>query len=274
MWDNDELARRGYGYNPSNNSFAAGNMYYDFDDNEGWRQSYVQRGDNWVYSNTTLDGNKRSTEYATSRGVEGTSEREWNNDVMTGSGTFEGENFSGTTRSHIDEDGASLSVDGSRGGNLDVSKEAGESGREISGSTAGGTGFSGETQRSGDGGFRTGLESDAGGSAIIKRDDGNRSFAGQSAEGDLYAGHNGNVYKKTDDGWSQYGDGGWSTAERTERDYGSGRASSQSRNQDYSSQLNRQYDARQSGQRNYNSFQTQRSFGQGSRQRSGGRRRR
>ena len=38
--------------------------------------------------------------------IEGTSEREWNNDVMTGSGTFEGVNFSGTTRSRSDKDGA------------------------------------------------------------------------------------------------------------------------------------------------------------------------
>jgi len=249
-------------------------MYYDFDDNEGWRQSYVQRGEQWVYTDTTLDGNRRYTEYETSRGVEGTSQREWNDDVMTGSGTIEGENFSGTTRSRVDEDGASLSVDGSRGGELDVTRKAGESGREIIGSTAGGTDFTGDTQRTGDGGFRTDLESDAGGNAVIKRDDGNRSFAGQSADGDLYAGHNGNVYKKTDDGWSQYSDGGWSSSERQ---FDSSGRSGQARSQYDSSQLNRQYNARQSGQRNYNNYQTQRNSGQfsrGTRQRSGGRRRR
>ncbi len=189
-------------------------------------------------------------------------------------GTIEGENFSATTSSRIDQNGASLNVVGSEGGNLDIFRNAGESGRDISDSTASETEFIGETQRTGDGGFRTDLESDAGGAAAIRRDDGNRSFAGQSAEGDLYAGHNGNVYKKTDDGWSQYGDGGRSTSEQLERQYGSDRASGQSKSQTYNNQLNRQYDARQSGQRNYNNFQTQRSFGQNSRQRSGGCRRR
>lgn len=272
VWDNDEVARRGYGYNPRNDSFAAGNMYYDFDENEGWRHGYVERGDNWVYGETTIHGDLRSTDYETSRGVEGNSTRQWNGDEMTGSGTFEGENRSGTTSSRIDDEGASLSVDGSAGGNLDVSKNAGESGREISGNTADGTGFSGETQRTDDGGFRTDLESDAGGSAVVGRDDGNRSFAGQSAEGDLYAGHNGNVYKKSDDGgWSQFDNGDWSSSKPQ---YDGGRDSGQSRSQLDNSQLNHQYDARQSGQRNYNNYQTQRGYSQGSRQRGGGRSRR
>ena len=48
---------------------------------------------------------------------------------------------------------------------------------------------------------------------------------GQSAEGDLYAGHNGNVYKKTDDGWQSYDpDSGWSDVQRPENPQGQGRA--------------------------------------------------
>lgn len=38
---------------------------------------------------------------------------------------------------------------------------------------------------------------------------GNRGFAGKTANSDLYAGRDGNVYRKTDDGWQKYDDGGW-----------------------------------------------------------------
>ena len=195
---------------------------------------------------------------------------------MTGSGTIEGDNRSGTTNSIIDEDGASLGIDGSEGGNLDVSRERGEDTRQISGNTKDGTEFSGETQRTNDGGFRTDLESDAGGSAVVGRDDGNRTFAAESADGDMYAGRNGNVYKKTDDGWSQYGDGGWSSSTPDyDRNLSSGQARTQYESGQFDrSSLDRNYDARQSGQRNYNNYQTQRSFNTGSRQRGGGRRRR
>ncbi len=38
---------------------------------------------------------------------------------------------------------------------------------------------------------------------------GNQGFVGKTANSDLYAGRNGNVYRKTDDGWQKYNDGGW-----------------------------------------------------------------
>ena len=276
VWDNDELARRGYGYNPRSDTFAAGNMYYDFDDNEGWRQGYVERGDRWVYSETSLDGNRATTDYVTSGGLEGTSTRIREDDVITGSGSIEGERGSAQTSSRIDEQGAQLNLDGSLGGELEVSKDWGEAGREFSGTTSEGTGFGGETSRTDSGGLRTDLSTDQGGEAVVRREDGNRSFAGESSSGDLYAGHNGNVYKKTDDGWSQYGDGGWSTMDQLEREHGGNvnRDKLQSSAGQYDrNQLNRQYNARQSGQRNYSSYQQQRGSYGGNRSTAGRRRR-
>jgi hypothetical protein len=38
---------------------------------------------------------------------------------------------------------------------------------------------------------------------------GNRGFAGQTANNDLYAGRDGNVYRKTDNGWEKYDGGSW-----------------------------------------------------------------
>ena len=65
---------------------------------------------------------------------------------------------------------------------------------------------------------RTDFETGAGGSGTSVSQDGNRTTVGQSAEGDLYAGHNGNVYKKTDDGWQSYDpdSGGWNDVQRPE----------------------------------------------------------
>ena len=276
VWDNDELARQGYGYNPSTGTRAGGNMYYDFDENEGWREGYVARGDNWVYGETQFDGNTATTNFETSRGVEGTSQRQWDDGDMTGSGTFEGNNRSGTTQGSITDDGASLNMQGSEGGNVNISQDRGETGREISGQTSDGTSFSGESQRTDQGGRQTNLESEAGGKAAINRQGGDVTGVGQSASGDLYAGKNGNVYKKTDDGWSSYNNGSWENANRSGSQSSYDRSSSQFQNSANqfsrdSSSLNQQYNARSTGNRNYSQYSAQ--GGGRSRSRGGGRRR-
>jgi hypothetical protein len=57
-WDNDEMARSGGAHNPRTDTFGGGNMYYDFDDKEGWSERFVQRGDQWIHSETDYDGNQ------------------------------------------------------------------------------------------------------------------------------------------------------------------------------------------------------------------------
>jgi hypothetical protein len=261
-WDNDEVARAGYGYNPSTNTFAAGNMYYDFDDNSGWREGYVQRGDNWVYGETQIDGNTRTTNFETAKGVQGTSRREFENGVMTGSGTIEKNGRSAQTQSRIDDQGAQISAEGSSGGNVEISQDRGSTSREISGNTASGTAFEGESQRTTGGGRQTDLSTDAGGQASLYRNDGNRTGVGQTAGGDIYAGRNGNVYKRTDDGWSQYDNGSWNNVNRSNSRSSSASLTQPSYSQsgqfqhDYNN-LNRQYNARQSGYNNYNQYRNQ-----------------
>ena len=52
----------------------------------------------------------------------------------------------------------------------------------------------------------------------------------RTGSGDVYAGRDGNVYKKTDGGWQQYdGSGGWSDVNRPETGVGSGQAATQAR---------------------------------------------
>jgi hypothetical protein len=56
---------------------------------------------------------------------------------------------------------------------------------------------------------------DSGAAAVTKRGPGADSGAVRTAGGDVYAGRDGNVYKKSDGGWQKYDNGGnWGNAER------------------------------------------------------------
>ena len=54
-----------------------------------------------------------------------------------------------------------------------------------------------------------------GGEAISRNGQGagGRTTVGRTGSGDVYAGHDGNVYRKDGDSWQKYGDGGWSGVE-------------------------------------------------------------
>ena len=49
-----------------------------------------------------------------------------------------------------------------------------------------------------------------GGAAVSRRGSDGGGFVGTSGQGDVYAGRDGNVYRKQGDSWQQHGDGGWS----------------------------------------------------------------
>ena len=53
-----------------------------------------------------------------------------------------------------------------------------------------------------------------GGAAVSRRGPGGSGFAGQTGSGDVYAGHDGNVYRKQGDSWQKYGDGGWNSVQQ------------------------------------------------------------
>ncbi len=57
------------------------------------------------------------------------------------------------------------------------------------------------------------IQGSGGGAAIGAKTDRANTFAGKTAGGDMYAGRNGNVYKNTGSGWSQYGNGSWSSVD-------------------------------------------------------------
>jgi hypothetical protein len=53
-----------------------------------------------------------------------------------------------------------------------------------------------------------------GGEAIRRSGAAGNTFAGQTGSGDVYAGHDGNVYKKDGDSWQKYDNGGWNNVQQ------------------------------------------------------------
>lgn len=256
VWDSDEVARSGYAYNPNTNAYAAGNMYYDFDDNEGWREGYVQRGDRWVYGETTLDGNTARTEFETARGATGTSTRVRNEDSITGSGTINYKDRSAQTASKIDSEGAQIDIKGDKGGTATITKEYGAEGAKGEITTADGRTAELQSQLT-EQGRKTDITGAGGGRASTIVNQSGRTTVGKSQSGDLYAGRDGNVYKRNDQGnWSRYQNGSWQDVSRPQRPGSSPAVQNYSRS---SSGLNRHYSARQQGVRNYGQYQSIRS---------------
>ena len=58
------------------------------------------------------------------------------------------------------------------------------------------------------------IEGSGGGEALsVSHEDGNRVTVAESGGGDVYAGYNGNIYKKTSDGWQRLDNGTWKPAQ-------------------------------------------------------------
>jgi len=243
-WDGDEVARSGYAYNPRTNTYVAGNAYYDYSGEEGWREAYVKRDDNWVYGESTFDSNQVSREIESASGVTASQTRTRGGDTVTGSIELQGNERSASATTLVNESGAQLSVSGDQGGSANLSKQSGQSGVEISGTTSEGTSFSGSSERASGGGM-TMLESDAGGSVALRRDGTDVSGVGTSASGEYYAGRNGNVFRSGESGWQKYNGGSWQNIDST---------------MDRRS-LDRQRSGREIGARNFDQFRSQRSRG-------------
>ena len=57
-------------------------------------------------------------------------------------------------------------------------------------------------------------DTSGGGTAVSRTGAGGRTTIAQSGSGDMYAGRDGNVYRKQGDSWQKYGDGGWNSVEQ------------------------------------------------------------
>jgi hypothetical protein len=215
----------------------------------------VQRGSESVTTerNTDFYNQTQSVSRETSKGGSQQTQRQVEDGQLTGSSTIQGAN------------GGS--------GTIETSRSAGEVTREGSFTTGGGDTVSSSTQRSGTSSASK-IESSSGAQAASISQEGNRTTVAQSGSGDLYAGHDGSVYKKSDDGWSTYQDGSWQTVDTPTRPQGEqqsrqapagttqtptreqGSMSTQARTNQAGgsrdmSQLNRDFSARQTGSRQF-----------------------
>ena len=100
---------------------------------------------------------------------------------------------------------------GTSGARAGVSTEQGSAGR---GYVQQGDEWARGGYRSTSQGTAAGVQTSQGGAAAGVKTDQGGAFVGQTASGDVYAGHDGNVYKKGDDGsWQKNSGDGWSTVE-------------------------------------------------------------
>jgi hypothetical protein len=271
VWDNDEFAGRGFAYNPNTGTSIARNRYIDFEDNEGWSENIARRGDEWRYSQSEWEDGRMVTDFQSSRGTEGTVVREREGDTIVSEGTITGENRSATFEGTFDDGTYTGNITGSEGGTGDMNRQL-EDGQITGGSTFTKDGKTIDTDvtRTAEGVQRE-FETSGGGQGISQRSGDSNQFLYQSGSGDVYAGRDGNVYQKTDDGWSRVenpgagvsSQGSRQTAERSHESWGnSGPPSwaSTERSGGYRSMrggydLNRDFRGRQQGYDRYQRYQ-------------------
>ena len=257
VWDSDEFAGRGFAYNPNTDTSFARNRYVDFEDNEGWSQGAARRGDEWRYRESEWEDGSMYTRSESSLGTEGEVYRERDGDTITSKGTIEGENRSATFESSWEDGQGSASIAGSEGGTGQLERQV-EDG-QITGSgefTKDGQTLQSDVTRTAEGVKRE-FEGSEGGQGVSVRSGEMSGFAYESGSGDMYAGRDGDVYKKTDDGWSSVENpaaqatpsraAGSQPGDRSAQTYASTSAISSSQYGGYTSQLDRDYQSRQAG---------------------------
>jgi hypothetical protein len=243
-WDGDEWASYGETYNPRTGIGTETSRYYDDDRETSAMERTAQRADQWVNTEREVDYDDRraQTDRQTSKGGSSSIVSQASGGTVTSSGTVNtGDGRSYTVDGEATRAGGSTTIRGAdASASIDTVRQEGRSASSIEG-TGGGQGVSVSGQGLG------------------------RTTVGESGSGDLYAGHDGNVYKKTDAGWQNYHNGGWQQVEaparaqgdpanreamQSRRSSGFGEQRSQAASRDFS-QVNRDFGARQQGSRQF-----------------------
>jgi hypothetical protein len=226
-WDGDEWASSGGTYNPRTGISTETDRYYSEDSNKMKMERTVEGPGGRemdVEKTTDFDTGTRTTERTTSAGgtSEVTRQRQAGGGYTT-EGTFEtAGGKSGSISGEHQGGQGSTTITGEGGASGTTSRERTDGGgvkREGEFTGQDGQSLSTDTVRKGDQSL-TRAEGSGGGSAISAGNDGSRTTIAQSGSGDIYAGHDGNVYRKTEDGWQQHGDGGWSDVDVPDRPAG------------------------------------------------------
>jgi hypothetical protein len=227
-WDGDEWASSGGTYNPRTGISSDTDRYYSEDSNKMKMDRTVEGpggGEMDVKKTTDFDTGTRTTERKTSGGgsSEVTRQRQAGGGTTT-SGSIETAGGKSATISGEHRGGEGTTTITGEGGNTGtIDRQRTEGGgvrREGEFTGQDGQSVSTDTIRQGDRSV-TKAEGSGGGSAISSSGGlGDRTTIAQSGGGDLYAGHDGDVYRKTDDGWQKHQDGGWSDVDVPDRPEG------------------------------------------------------
>lgn len=224
VWDNDEWASYGETNNPRTGVSTQTSRYYDADKNRMETERDISRGNHSLTTNRTTNFNNgtSSVQRETGRGGSSNTQRQLNDGTLTSQGTLT--SAKGRTASYTGEqtwDGGTTTFTGSEGGTGTVNREHsdGSTTREGSFSNNGET-VTSKTTRNGSNTHSTASSTGGAHGASVSDGPGSRTSVGKSASGDLYAGHDGNVYKKADGGWSKYDGDSWQAIDTPKRPQG------------------------------------------------------
>lgn len=143
------------------------------------------------------------SEFESSRGTEGVVTRERQGDAIVSEGTVTGDNRSAEFSSVIEDGNLSGNISGSEGGSGTYARQLEDGTITGEGTyTKDGKTIDTDVTRTAEGVQRE-FETSGGGQGVSQRSGDSNQFLYESGSGDVYAGRDGNVYQKTDDGWSQ-----------------------------------------------------------------------
>lgn len=306
VWDENEIAGTVRAYNPRTGTGAWMNGYATED--AGWAQAAIMRGDEWAYAQRERHGDTARTEIETSRGGSGEITSERDGDTISRDAQFSRDGHSITSSGERTDQGysGSFQTSGGASGTVQRSLDDGELSRDAQISRDGRTvDVSGTTERTGNG-LETKFETSGGASGTINREvedgyvqrSGEFSRNGQTAEtefvrgsdgsvgriesggetvgvgrtenGDLYASKDGEVYRRTDDGWEQHDGNGWKSSQPSAAPTAASTTSRTGKVND----LDKERSARTQGFEQYGERRRERQVSGGGQRQLGGRRRR
>ncbi len=220
-WNGDEFASYSEVYNEKRNTKTTTERYVDDDSGKAYLDRTVEREDEWITTDRTInyDDGWSETERETSRGGSSEMSRSWDEDGnLTSSGSITtGDGRTGEVTGSFTDGEGSATIEGSEGGGgtVERSVDGDTVTREGEFTNADGDTIDSTTKR--DGNTRvTEIESSGGGELKSVSEGRNRTTVGKTEDGDIYAGHNGDVYKKTEDGWESYDrdSGEWESSDK------------------------------------------------------------
>ena len=217
----------GYWYG-ANGAYGSRSVWYGPYGGYSYSQGYNPNTGRYGYVETAWDGNSwdsHSEKYNPRTGVATETSRHYseNDNKAKMSRTVEGANGGAVEMQRkTDFDNRTMTTNReTSGGGSSSTTRTGDGQGTITKSgtvtTGGGKTATIEGERTiGQGGTTT-ITGSGGGEAKSISQGGNRTTVAQSGSGDIYAGHNGNVYKKTDNGWQHYDNGNWQDVQTPDR---------------------------------------------------------